>query len=53
MNSTKWDTLTTFVKYLGKQGMCVVDETEKVGAGRQGGCEPSLTHERTPRHSQR
>lgn len=29
MNSTKWDTLTTFVKYLGKQGHCLVDETEK------------------------
>lgn len=30
MNATKWDTLTTFVKYLGKQGVAVVDETEKV-----------------------
>jgi len=29
MNSTKWTTLTTFVKYLGKAGHCLVDETEK------------------------
>lgn len=30
MNATKWDTLTTFVKYLGKSAQAVVDETEKV-----------------------
>lgn len=29
MNSTKWETLTDFVKYLGKTGKCLVDETEK------------------------
>ena len=29
MNATKWETLTNFVKYLGKSGQCVVDETEK------------------------
>ena len=29
MNSTQWETLTEFVKYLGKEGMCVVDYTEK------------------------
>ncbi|KAG5185239.1 antigenic determinant of recA protein [Tribonema minus] len=29
MNATKWETLTNFVKYLGKTGQCIVDETEK------------------------
>jgi len=29
MNSTQWETLTDFVKWLGKEGYCVVDETEK------------------------
>ncbi|CAM9367098.1 unnamed protein product [Discosporangium mesarthrocarpum] len=29
MNSTQWETLTSFVLYLGKSGKCVVDETEK------------------------
>ncbi|CAB0043518.1 unnamed protein product [Trichogramma brassicae] len=29
MNSTHWTTLSDFVKYLGKTGKCVVDETEK------------------------
>lgn len=29
MNSTQWETLTEFVKWLGKEGHCVVDETEK------------------------
>lgn len=29
MNSTKWLTLTEFVKYLGKKGICRVDETPK------------------------
>lgn len=29
MNSTKWLTLTDFVKYLGKKGICRVDETPK------------------------
>ncbi|EFJ48020.1 splicing factor-like protein [Volvox carteri f. nagariensis] len=29
MNSTRWLTLTEFVKYLGKSGQCKVDETEK------------------------
>jgi DNA/RNA-binding protein KIN17 len=29
MNATVWTTLTGFVKYLGKEGKCVVDETEK------------------------
>jgi hypothetical protein len=30
MNSTRWETLTNFVKYLGKSSQCIVDETEKV-----------------------
>lgn len=29
MNSTKWATLTEFVKYLGREGKCKVDETPK------------------------
>jgi len=29
MNSTIWATLTDFVQYLGKKGLCVVDETER------------------------
>lgn len=29
MNSTKWTTLTEFVKYLGRVGKCKVDETPK------------------------
>eukprot|EP01105_Mastigella_eilhardi_P010964 TRINITY_DN2531_c0_g1_i1.p1 TRINITY_DN2531_c0_g1~~TRINITY_DN2531_c0_g1_i1.p1 ORF type:complete len:520 (-),score=147.18 TRINITY_DN2531_c0_g1_i1:143-1507(-) len=29
MNSTAWTTLTGFVKYLGRQGRCEVDETPK------------------------
>uniref|UniRef100_A0A0B7A2H7 DNA/RNA-binding protein Kin17 WH-like domain-containing protein n=1 Tax=Arion vulgaris TaxID=1028688 RepID=A0A0B7A2H7_9EUPU len=29
MNSTQWETLTDFVKYLGTEGKCVVDYTEK------------------------
>ncbi|XP_041457978.1 DNA/RNA-binding protein KIN17-like isoform X2 [Lytechinus variegatus] len=29
MNSTKWETLTEFVKWLGREGYCVVDHTEK------------------------
>lgn len=29
MNATKWVTLTGFVQYLGKNGICHVDETEK------------------------
>lgn len=29
MNATRWVTLTGFVKYLGKTGKCIVDETEK------------------------
>jgi len=29
MNGTCWETLTGFVKHLGKAGKCVVDETEK------------------------
>jgi DNA/RNA-binding protein KIN17 len=29
MNSTAWTTLTGFCKYLGKEGKCIVDETEK------------------------
>jgi len=29
MNSTKWVSLTGFVKHLGRAGHCVVDETEK------------------------
>lgn len=29
MNATRWVTLTGFVKWLGKTGKCVVDETEK------------------------
>jgi Domain of Kin17 curved DNA-binding protein len=29
MNATKWLTLTDFVKFLGKEGYCRVDETPK------------------------
>ena len=29
MNSTEWETLTDFIKWLGKQGLCVVDQTER------------------------
>ncbi|XP_014247929.1 DNA/RNA-binding protein KIN17 [Cimex lectularius] len=29
MNSTRWVTLTGFVKWLGREGKCIVDETEK------------------------
>lgn len=29
MNSTKWHSLSEFVKYLGRNGHCVADETEK------------------------
>lgn len=29
MNATKWETLTDFVKWLGREGHCTVDETEK------------------------
>ncbi|XP_029679893.1 DNA/RNA-binding protein KIN17 [Formica exsecta] len=29
MNATQWLTLTAFVKWLGRSGQCVVDETEK------------------------
>ncbi|KAL4226249.1 hypothetical protein ACF0H5_014232 [Mactra antiquata] len=29
MNSTQWETLTDFVKWLGKEGICEVDFTEK------------------------
>ncbi|XP_067928216.1 DNA/RNA-binding protein KIN17-like [Watersipora subatra] len=29
MNSTQWETLTEFIKWLGREGLCVVDETEK------------------------
>ncbi|KAM3955295.1 kin17 DNA and RNA binding protein [Aphomia sociella] len=29
MNATMWETLTEFVKWLGREGKCVVDETEK------------------------
>eukprot|EP00038_Savillea_parva_P013242 m.7738 g.7738 ORF g.7738 m.7738 type:complete len:406 (+) comp2473_c0_seq1:218-1435(+) len=29
MNSTRWSTLTDFVKYLGREGKCIVDETPK------------------------
>lgn len=29
MNSTIWATLTDFVQYLGKKGLCVVEETER------------------------
>ena len=29
MNSTKWATLTDFVQYLGKHGLCIVEETER------------------------
>ncbi len=32
MNSTIFETLTNFVKYLGRTGKCVIDETEKVHA---------------------
>ena len=29
MNATQWETLTDFVKHLGREGKCEVDETEK------------------------
>ncbi|KAI3387587.1 hypothetical protein SNEBB_001038 [Seison nebaliae] len=29
MNSTKWYTLTGYIKWLGKEGICLVDETDK------------------------
>lgn len=29
MNSTKWTTLTEFIKYLGREGICEIDETPK------------------------
>ena len=29
MNATRWLTLTDYVQWLGKKGICVVDETEK------------------------
>lgn len=29
MNATKWNSLTEFVKYLGREGICRVEETEK------------------------
>ncbi|GMF61797.1 unnamed protein product [Phytophthora fragariaefolia] len=29
MNATQWDTLGSFVQYLGRTGKCVVDETDK------------------------
>jgi DNA/RNA-binding protein KIN17 len=29
MNSTKWHTLTGFINYLGRAGICRVDNTEK------------------------
>ena len=29
MNSTKWETLGVFVQYLGKQGLCRVDQTDQ------------------------
>ncbi|XP_072038850.1 DNA/RNA-binding protein KIN17-like [Amphiura filiformis] len=29
MNSTKWETLTEFVKWTGREGFCTVDHTEK------------------------
>lgn len=35
MNATKWHTLTDFVKHLGREGYCIVDETPKVRAERQ------------------
>ena len=35
MNATKWHTLTDFVKYLGREGYCIVDETPKVRCARR------------------
>jgi len=29
MNATRWSTLTEFIKYLGRTGKCIVDETPK------------------------
>ncbi|KAK7590857.1 hypothetical protein V9T40_002470 [Parthenolecanium corni] len=29
MNATNWETLTDFVKHLGREGKCIADETEK------------------------
>jgi DNA/RNA-binding protein KIN17 len=29
MNATQWSSLTDFVKYLGKEGICEVEDTEK------------------------
>ena len=36
MNATKWHTLTDFVKYLGREGYCIVDETPKVRCQEKG-----------------
>ena len=36
MTSTMWTTLTEFVKYLGRESKCVIDETEKVLASSVG-----------------
>lgn len=52
MNATKWDTLTTFVKYLGKQGHCLVDETEKVCASSPAVTQP-LPQSTTTNHTHR
>lgn len=29
MNATRWMSLTGFVKWLGREGKCIVEETEK------------------------
>ena len=29
MNSTKWDSLTSFARYLGQTGKCTVEESER------------------------
>jgi DNA/RNA-binding protein KIN17 len=29
MNATKWSSLTELAKHLGREGLCIVDETEK------------------------
>lgn len=44
MTSTMWTTLTDFVKYLGREGKCVIDETEKVS-----GQQPAVSGERVCR----
>ncbi len=63
MNSTQWRTLTSFVNYLGHEGICIVEETPKgmfltyierdpeVPATRHGSCYRCSTSRRSLRSS--